>query len=335
MDQDHELVWTQPGWLEQTNAWIHAELERQGIEVIGPIEQPHVRPWSTVLRVPTSEGDIYFKATTAVLAHEPALTQALAQWRPDCVPPVLAADLACGWMLMPDFGTTLRSRIPSTQELWHWHRVLPLYAEVQFEMAERLHELLTLGALDRRLATLPTQYEGLLANTEALRIDMPEGLASEEYQRLRELTPRVAEMCERLAAYGIPETLHHEDFHDANIFVRDGRYLLSDWGESGVSHPFCTLLVTLRSIAWRLELENSAPELAQLRDIYLEPWTGYASREELLTAFRLAYQLGMICRALTWHRVVSSLAEPLRAEYAEAVPGWLQEFLNAVTTDNL
>jgi len=71
---------------------------------------------------------------------------------------------------------------------------------------------------------------------------------------------------ERLAGYRIPETLHHEDFHDANIFIYNSHYTFSDWGESGVAHPFCTLLVTSRVIAWRLKLAKDAPELVRLRD---------------------------------------------------------------------
>src|SRR5690348_14165361 len=109
--QDAGLSWTQPGWFEQASAWIQAELKQQGIGLDGTIEQPHVRPWSTVLRVPTTAGIFFFKATAPVLAHEPALTQALSFWRPDCMPQVTAADLERGWMLMPDFGTSLRSLI--------------------------------------------------------------------------------------------------------------------------------------------------------------------------------------------------------------------------------
>ena len=52
------------------------------------------------------------------------------------------------------------------------------------------------------------------------------------------LAPRFAELCERLAGYGVPETLHHDDFHDANIFVCGDRYTFADWGESCVAHPF-------------------------------------------------------------------------------------------------
>jgi len=114
---------------------------------------------------------------------------------------------------------------------------------------------------------------------------------------------------------------------NGNIFVRDGRYSFFDWGESCVAHPFFTMMVTLRSIAYQLQLEANDPRLVRLRDIYLEPWLGYGPRQHLLAAYSLAQRLGTVCRALTWYRVVSNLPDPLKAEHAEAVPGWLQEFL--------
>lgn len=326
---DRELPWARAGWIEQAGAWIQAELARQHIELAGAIEQPHIRPWSTVLRVPTGAGNLYFKATAPVLAHEPALTQALSRWRPDCMVQLLATDLDRGWLLMRDAGATLRSQIQSVTDLHQWQPILTTYAEVQIELASRTDELLALGTLDRRLATLPAQYERLLADTGALLIDQKDGLTAAEYRCLRDLVPEFAAMCERLASYQIPETLHHDDFHDANIFIRDGRFVFSDWGESCVAHPFFTLLVTLRSVAYRLKLDDHAPELSQLRDIYLEPFQRFESPERLRAAFALANRVAMICRALTWYRVVSHLDDSHKAEYAEAVPGWLQEFLNA------
>ncbi|HEX6290142.1 MAG TPA: hypothetical protein VFZ66_13190 [Herpetosiphonaceae bacterium] len=326
------LLWTQPGWLAQMRAWILAELERRHILVHGPIEQPHVRPWSTVLRVPTSAGDLYGKAVMPALSHEAALTGALARWRPDCMVQPVAIDVERGWLLLPDAGATLRSLIESPEDLWRWHRLLPVYAEVQIEMSARCGKLLSLGTLDRRLTTLPAQYERLLSDTAALRVDQPDGLTSDEYRRLRDLALRLPAMCGALASYGIPETLHHDDFHDANIFVRDERLVFADWAESCVSHPFFTPMVMLRSIGYRLKLDAHGPELLRLREIYLEPWTRYGSREDLLGAFELAQPLAMLCRALTWYRVVSGLDEPFKTEYAEVVPGWLQEFLNAATT---
>src|SRR5262245_36254902 len=123
LDQNNRLPWTRPGWFEQASAWIGAELGRQGLVASGSIEQPHVRPWSTVLRVPTSAGVLYFKATAPMLAHEPALTQALARWRPDCMPEVVAADLNLGWMLLRDSGESLRSHIQAEQDIGRWHAV--------------------------------------------------------------------------------------------------------------------------------------------------------------------------------------------------------------------
>ena len=220
-----------------------------------------LRPWSTVLRVPTSAGDHYFKATSPLLAHEPALTQWLAQQRPDCIAPVLAVDRDRGWMLMPDGGTTLRTVIQADRDIRHWEAALPIYAQLQIDMAAQLDQLIALGCLDYRLAGLPARYAALLEDTQALMIDLPDGLTGEQYARLRALAPQFADMCARLAAYGIPETLHHDDFHDGNIFLGAGGLRFFDWGESCAAQPFYTLVVGLRGIAYRFELAEDAPEL--------------------------------------------------------------------------
>jgi hypothetical protein len=328
-DPNKGMAGAQDSLLEQASLWIHAQLKRLGIAVTGSIDRPKMSPWSTVLRVPSTSGDIYFKAAEPALAHEPALSEALWRWHPEYMPEVLAIDPQRGWMLTPDLGTTLRSLVQSPEDLIHWERILPIYAEVQIDLANRAEELLDLGVLDRRLAELPAKYEQLLSDHEAIRLGHPEGLSDEEHRQLRQKANEFRALCQQLSGYGIPETIHHEDFHDANIFVKGGRYIFADWGESGISHPFCSLLVAWRVIAWRLELEETAPEMERLRDIYLEAWTDYESPENLIAASKLAYRVGMICRALTWNRIVVDAPEPNKAEHADAVPGWLQEFLQA------
>jgi hypothetical protein len=328
-DQTPQLPWAQPGWFAQAHTWIDTQLDRLGIVLSGPIEQPHVRPWSTVLSVPTSAGTLYFKATAPLLEHEPPLTQALARWRPDCMLPVLAADLERGWMLLPDGGTRLREVIRADRDLRHWEALLPLYAEVQIALAGHLSELLALGAPDRRLAALPAQYRQLLADTDALRVGLPGGLTSAEAQRLDTLAPRCAARCEQLAGYRVPESLNHGDLHDGNIFTHDGGYRLFDWGDSCATHPFFSLRTVFVSVEISLDLPEGAAEFERLRDAYLEPWTRYESPANLRAAFALAQPLAAVCGALTWHRAVSHLAEPFREEYAHAVPSLLQEFLSA------
>jgi hypothetical protein len=332
--------WSAPAFLEEAAAWVRAELARVGAAVAGPIEQPHLRPWSTVLRVPTTAGDYFFKATLPALGFEPALTQALAGLRPDCIAPVVAIAPARGWMLMPSGGPTLRSLIqadvdPLSAGLRHWQTILPLYAGLQQTLIPHAAEVLGLGALDRRLARLPADYACLLEDEAALGIGRADGLAPAEHERLQALRPRLEDLCATLAAGPIPETLHHDDFHDGNIFVRAGRpsaYAIFDWAESGIAFPFFSLVVGLRAIGYRLGLEPDAPQLARLRDAYLSAWSGYASLDRLLFYFRLSQPVGMVCRALTWHHVLSALPAPQRAEYPEPVPGWLQDWLSASET---
>jgi aminoglycoside phosphotransferase (APT) family kinase protein len=195
---------------------------------------------------------------------------------------------------------------------------------------------LALGLPDRRLAQLPAHYAALLADTAALQIDQPDGLSTEEYQQLWALTPRFADLCTQLAAYGIPETLHHDDFHDANIFVRNGQYRLADWAESCLTHPFFTLVVGLRGIAYRFGLTADSAEVAQLRTLYLATWQEYGALPTLLAASQLAECIGTVCRALTWHKAVANLPEPLKTEHGEAVSRWLRQFLlaHAALADN-
>lgn len=330
-DQEEVIPWTRRGWFEEASAWVHAELERKGIKVSGPIEQPHSRPWSTVLRAHTSEGDIYFKAASPVDPHELGILQSLTRWRPDCVPGLLEVDGDRGWVLMRDAGRMLRDTIRATRDIRPWLPVLPVYAELQIEMAERVPELLALGVPDQRLSALPGLYEPLLADVDVLRIDQPLGLTSEQYRRLLDKSPRVAELCEELAGHHIPETLNHGDLNGGNVFVRDGGFTFLDWGDSCVSHPFYSLRTVLVSTEIYLGLEENAPELLPLRDAYLEPWTRYEPREALLGALDVASRLASFNGALTWHRLVSRLKGQPREEYAEPVPALLQEFLEAET----
>ncbi len=63
-----------------------------------------------------------------------------------------------------------------------------------------------------------------------------EGLTEEEYAQLIASVPEVARLCRELSAYGIPETIQHDDLHNGNVFVREGRYVFFDWGASCVTH---------------------------------------------------------------------------------------------------
>ena len=196
-----------------------------------------------------------------------------------------------------------------------WLDILPRYAELQIEGAPDRGRFLAPGAPDRRLAFLPGQLAELLRDTEALG-----DLRDDELYRLGSLEPVIERDCAGLAGYAIPETIQHDDLHDGQVFVRDGRYVFFDWGDSCVGHPFFTMVVTLAVLAYRLGLDHDAPKLNRFRTAYLEPWTALLSRDETEEAFPLAYRLGVLCRGLTWARIVSGIPRPLRAEESDVVP---------------
>ncbi|GAC1471203.1 MAG: phosphotransferase [Chloroflexota bacterium] len=318
----------QPGWLGQAAAWIELQLESHGILVNGPIDQFHRRPWSTVLRVPTAEGDVYFKAPASMLAHEAPLTLALSQWRPECVLPLLGIHHDHGWLLMRDGGIRLREILTADRDIEHWTTILPLYANLQMDMVARSDSLLALGTPDRRLARLPALYQDLLMDVELLMIDLPAGLTRSERDRLTALTPHFHVALDELAAAGIPASLDHADLHDGNIYIRGGRYFFFDWSDSSITHPFFSLRTVLASAENTL---GRGKDFARLRDAYLEPATCYASRRDVTRGFALAERLWMIPGALVWQRILNQVDGPSRARYAHAVPGLLRDFLAANT----
>ena len=321
--------WSESGWLEAVQDWIEPILAQHGLRPTGPLDPFHIRPWSTVLRVPTQNGLLFFKASAPALFHEPVLTAFLARLRPDISPDLLAVNLEHGWMLMRDSGTPLRALIRPTQSLSAWKPILPLFAGLQRQLADYAPHLLALGVPDRRLDTLPDQYSALLEDSQALCTGQPDGLSLEESRRLLHGRGEFERQCKELASFPILPSLHHDDFHDGNLFVQDGRVTFTNWGESALAHPFFSLVVLLRGATNSLGLGSDAPELDELRRWYLDAWADLLPALELKRAAGLAERIGLVNRALTWQHVISSLAPDLRSAYAPAVPSYLQDYLNA------
>jgi hypothetical protein len=241
------------------------------------------------------------------------LTGLLAELQPDRVPEVVALDRNRAWMLLRDGGIRLRDAPASVE---HWERVLPVYAELQIAATPHAAELLELGVPDFRLANLSDLLEDLLS-------EQPAGLSSDDYRAMLDRLPEAESMADGLLAHGIPETIQHDDLHDGQVFVRNGSYLIFDWGDACVSHPFHTLTVTLRVAAWRLELEPGGPDILRLRDAYLEP---FGAPAELATVADAAYRTGTLARALAWHRYLVARQTENEEDW-EAVAYGIRRFL--------
>jgi Phosphotransferase enzyme family len=285
--------------------WVAERLAEHGMAVTGAPE-PRLRPWSITMRVPTDRGSVWFKANAPAAAFEPPLMLALGRLAPGHVLVPLATDLERGWSLLPDAGARLREALAENPDLGLWEEPLRHYAAMQRRTATATDELLGLGVPDLRPQALPERFDALLALPQVkAQIDQPQGVSAERFVQLQRLRPRLVRWCERLAEIGVPPTVEHSDLHDGQAF-RDavtGRWVFIDWGDSSVGHPFVSLHIVLRWVAERYQLGPDAPELARLRDAYLEPWTAEHGIDELREAAELAVRLGVIPRALAWLRV--------------------------------
>jgi hypothetical protein len=257
----------------------------------------HDRPWSRVLRVPTADEDLYLKQCAPVQAFEPALTVALATRWPDRVPQVVAADPERAWLVLRDGGTRLRE----IGDVATFVRALELYGELQREEAGRVDELLAFGLPDVRLSVVAAAYEPFF--------DDDHGLEREEVARLRALAPRYRELCAELEAFGLPDSIQHDDLHDGNVFVRDGRVAIFDWGDSSVGHPLWSWIKPL-GVAIHYELDT-APLVAA----FLAPWSAVAPEERLRAALDVAVPVGSFAYALQYRRQLEFMPAAARPDY--------------------
>lgn len=315
--------WLAPTWQADAQRWI-ADC---GLTAHGTPDQVRLRPWSAMFRLTTGDGPVWFKANNPHSSYEPALLEALAHWAPGLTLTPIAVNAARGWSLTPDAGSTLREVQAGVTDLSHWTRILPRYAAMQREITAFVDDLLRLGVPDNRPAAMPGQLHRLL-HDPAVRGDLDPGLGDGDLTRLRDLEAEYARWCAELDATGIEPSIQHDDLHDANVFISAGAYSIFDWGDASVAHPFGTMLVTMRSIAYRLD-QPSTPDLTHLRDAYLEPWTDAYSHAELAAMVQLASRVGIVGRALSWQRALVDVPLVQRGEFADGPGGWLTELLEA------
>jgi phosphotransferase family enzyme len=315
--------WERLGWFDMATAWVERQVAGHGGQAIGPFVQLHARGWSSVLRLPTTNGNVYFKAVTPVFGFEPPLTALLAELLPSQTPRVLAVDETRHWLLLADAGESLRAEIRATRDSEPYAQMLSVWARCQVALLPHIERIAATGLPDLRLAGLATTAADVLADADGLLVGRPGGLTRDEYEQLCALD--VAVLAERLASFGIPETLVQEDCHPGHWIARADDAIFFDWGDCCLGHPFFSLMMALR---WgRLVVGYDAATLERLRDAYLSQWSAYGSPERLREAYQLAWQLAPLMRALTWRRLVSHQEPSARWQYEDAPPYWMRLFL--------
>jgi hypothetical protein len=253
---------------------------------------------------------VYFKANLPALANEPSLTRALHRICPEHVPGVLADEPGEGWMRQADGGPTLRSLLDGRDDLDRLERMLAVYAEVQLRAAGHVGELLGAGAPDRRLPRLRPLFEKLVA---------------EGHPQLLRLAGRLGDLAAELDAYALPATIDHSDLHASNVLAEGDCYVVFDWHEAAVTHPFFSMMVATRSLEHNHGVEPGGAASRRLIDAYLEPWATFGARPDLHAALDLALRLGPLTRALAWNRVLAGMPPAVAGEWGDAPKAWLRD----------
>jgi hypothetical protein len=320
-ETNEALRWHDPAWLAEVVDWIDARVDRTD-----DVDQFHSYPWATAIRVPTTAGQVWFKACIDELAHEVATLELLSARRPDLVPRVLASDRARGWLLLEDAGERMRELESNPGQLGRWEEAVALYAQLQLDVAPDADRFAAAGVPDRRGSTA-AQFARVLEDERATKPPTDEPLDDTEIERLRALVPRLVAEEEELDALGLPYTIQHDDLHDANVFVRDGEYRIIDWGDACVANPLLSLTIALAVVAYRFGVEADSPEVARVRDAYLEPFTGLSTSQELLRALDSVNRVGYACNTIKWYEVMTAIARDERAEFDVELPARLRRQL--------
>ena len=314
-----------PAFIASAHSWARETVASLGLAVTGPIAQPHLRPWSTVFRVPTSHGAVYLKCCGPTQAHEPRLSTLVHRVRPELAPTVLAVHPELPWMLVAEGGAKMRDTYRDDALLEAWRALLPRHAELQRALVPHVTEALSYGTPDHRPAALVEALAKVIADEPSLSGDRPDRLTREEGQAVARLVPAVERACGDLESLGIEDTVQHDDLHHGNVLVRDGHAVVFDWGDACVSHPFLVLAVNLRFAADATGRAEHDPRILALRDAYLERWSDRAGVRELRAAADLARRIGQVSRTLTFHAVARAYAG-----VADAYPGGLAGSLRRV-----
>ena len=323
--------WTDPTWLAGFSGWATEELQALGYAVTRTPEQTHVRPWSTVVRVPTDRGNMWAKAMRPSTSHEARLLPALAAWGVQSVIAPLAVEEVHGWMLLEDGGPTLRETRPDgtgDHDLGAWEGILATYAELQRTVESRNEELLRLGVPDGRPAALGATVEALVGEDRWWKLVGPADRPSTDAarDRLRGAGDRIAAWAAELDASAIAPTIQHDDLHGGNVFAGAAGIRFFDWGDAVVAHPFGTMLATLNSVARRIGTTPDDPRLDRLRDAYLEAWTDVAPRPALYETVTLAVRLARVGKAGAWARALDGVDSDDMDGHGGAPALWLTDF---------
>ncbi|MDR6550189.1 aminoglycoside phosphotransferase family protein [Paenibacillus qinlingensis] len=305
--------WESRGWITGVMSWVKEVLAALTIEVVG---QPEPMKWwclSCVLRVSTTQGNVYFKVNAAqpLFVDEGIFLRYMGKRYPGRIPTVLGTEPSNGWMLVGDAGERLRYNMPTESK----EELLRTFAAIQLDSINFVDELLALGCADRRAHRHIPLISPLL--DDELMISK---LTVEEISELRNQVPALMEMHSKLTEFAVPSTLIHGDLNLGNVTTVNDKLNFIDWTDASVAHPFMDMFLIFD--------ESDLTLRDQLRDVYLEQWTHFEPMDRLQELWSLCEVVHAIHHAISYQSILHHTEERSRYELGDAPSFYLRKALH-------
>ena len=244
-DSWRKVPWSSPDWFARATKWIEESVQRSGATVIGAPVQVRVWAISCVLRISTSAGLLYFKASPDFWGHEAILARYMADTFPQYMVDVTDIEPHQHWMLTKEWAGSP----PQSRE--EWYKVLQVLRAIQEHCKDRLKEIVSLGCADRRLEKLPMLLQPVLDELKQPEMRKLYGVNEEESEELARRLRSLPQLCHKLQQHSIPDSLVHGDLWGSNIIIQDtfsGKSpVIFDWTDAAISHPFFDIYCAVTS----------------------------------------------------------------------------------------
>lgn len=310
-----QAPWFTRGWFADAQQWLCAAARDAGYEPVGPVEQFRIWGISSVLRVPTTGGMIYFKVSSdlPLFVNEALVTRCLGSLFPGFVPAPLAIDAGRGWLALADFGEEVGWEAPAEVKIEVFRR----FAQLQIASAAHLDRLFEAGCVDRRLDWLADQQRAWFTGPQARQ-----RLSIEEFSQLQACSAGLPALCAELASCGVPDALLHGDIHPGNIARNERGYTFFDWTDAAVGQPFLDMIA--------IASEDDAHTADAMRAAYLAEWATVTGPEPAERAWELAVVLMAANQAISYLSLASSI-DPPDQEMAAAAGQWLRRLITSAS----
>lgn len=283
------------GWMRELFGWAQDQIAPHGLRLTGAFRQMNASPRFSLIRLETSSGAVWFKATGDPNAHELPVTLALAELFPRYLPRILGVHHAWnGWLSEEAPGTAL----DEITDFAAWEQMANELARLQIASIGKADQLFKSQLRDLRIGVLAERIDPFLSRMSemmsAQQKPSPAPLVSSELETLGQ---RLKESCALLDNLRFPDTVGHMDCNPGNIFVSRDRCVFLDWSEGSVTNPLVTLQL-LREYLVRSGIDAPAGS-ERLAQAYLQAWAQFYSPAELKLALELMPLLAVFAFAVS------------------------------------